>query len=364
MTELSNKNFSAQQKEGNLSSSDLVLKLLEGLNPRTKNIIIKRFGLDGQEKQTLEQIGRQYGITRERVRQIQSAVLREFKKSQKIKYLESLEEQLKSLLQKNGYAMKHQSLVKSFKEKINDPKLHENHLEFVLTLSPHFEDIPEDEINQRGWKTKNISNDIPEKVVKIFCDILQKEKKPLPEDHAVTVVLNHNQVKNLSKEAKTREAILSYFNLSKKILKNPFGEWGLAQWSEILPRGVKDKAYLVLKKAGRPLHFREITKLINEKGFSKRPANVQTVHNELIKDKRFVLVGRGIYALSEWGYRPGTVIDVVSAVLKEAKKALNREEIVKRVLKQRKVKKNTIILALQNKEKFEKVEEGMYKLIE
>ncbi|MEW6407170.1 MAG: sigma factor-like helix-turn-helix DNA-binding protein [Patescibacteria group bacterium] len=364
MAELSNKNFAVQQKEGNVFPSDLVLKLLEGLNSRTKNIIIKRFGLDGQEKQTLEQIGRQYGITRERVRQIQSAALREFKKSQKIKYLEPLEEQLKSLLQKNGHAMEYQNLVKSFKEKINDPKLHGNHLEFALTLSPHFENVSENETNRRGWKTKNVSKDIPEKVIQIFCDILQKEKKPLPEDHAVTVVLNHNQVKNLSEEAKTREAILSYFNLSKKVLKNPFGEWGLTLWSEILPRGVKDKAYLVLKKAGKPLHFREITNLINEKGFSKRPANAQTVHNELIKDKRFVLVGRGMYALVEWGYRPGTVIDVVSAVLKEAKTALGREEIVKKVLKQRKVKKNTIILALQNKEKFERVGEGMYKLAE
>lgn len=361
MTELSDKNF-AIQKEGNVSPSDSLLKLLEGLNSRTKNIIIKRFGLDGQEKQTLEQIGRQYGITRERVRQIQGAALWEFKKSKKIKYLEPLEEQLKSLLRKNGHAMEYQDLVKAFKEKINDPKLHGNHLEFALTLSPYFEDIPENEINKRGWKTKSVSKDIPEKVIQIFCDILQKEKKPLSEDHAVTVVLNHNEVKNLSEEAKTREAILSYFNLSKKVLKNPFGEWGLALWSEILPRGVKDKAYLVLKKAGKPLHFREITDLINRKGFSKKSANAQTVHNELIKDKRFVLVGRGIYALVEWGYRPGTVVDVVSAVLKEARTALNRGEIISRVLKQRKVRKNTIVLALQNKEKFERIGEGMYKI--
>jgi DNA-directed RNA polymerase delta subunit len=363
MTELSSKNPTFQNEEKK-QPSDLVMKLLEGLNPRAKNIIVKRFGLDGQEKQTLEQIGRQYGITRERVRQIQGAVLREFKKSKKVKHLEPLEEQLKNLLKENGNVMEHQDLVKAFKGKSNDKKLHANHLEFALFLSPHFEDVPEDETKKRGWMLHGTQKDTSEKVIQSFYNILQKEKKPLPEDHALTVVLNHNEVKNLSEEAKTRSAVLSYLNLSKKVLKNPYGEWGLTLWSEIQPRGVKDKAYLVLKKAKKPLHFREITNLINKTGFSKKQANAQTVHNELIKDKRFVLVGRGIYALTERGYRVGTVADIIALVLKEARAAMSRDEIVDHVLKHRLVKKNTILLALQNKEKFEKVEEGKYKLVQ
>lgn len=356
--------LSKAEKSFSASPSELVTRLLEGLNPRAKNVIIKRFGLDGQEKQTLEKIGRHYGITRERVRQIQSAVMREFKKSKKIKHLEPLEEQLEDLMHKHGRLIDHKRLFKIFKEKSGDEKLHANHLEFALTLSPRFIDISEDETKKKGWALKDTSCDIPKKIIEVFCDILEKEKKPLPEDHAITQIISHQEVKNMPEAVRNRQAVLSYLNLSKKVLKNPFGEWGHASWAEIVPKGVKDRAYLVLKKAGKPSHFREITNLINSKGFSKKLANAQTVHNELIKDKRFILVGRGIYGLVEWGYKPGTVIDVVADVLKEAQGVLHRDEIVSKVLKQRLVKKNTIILALQNKEKFERIEEGRYKLVE
>src|SRR3989338_8041463 len=107
-------------------------------------------------------------------------------------------------------------------------------------------------------------------------------------------------------------------NLSKEINKNIFGEVGLVSWPSVKPRGVRDKAYLVVKRDGKPKHFRDIAKLINSTGFSNRKANVQTVHNELIKDSRFVLVGRGTYGLTEWGYKAGTVKDVLVDLLRSA----------------------------------------------
>lgn len=349
------------QKTANFAPSDLVFKLLQGLNQRTRNVIIKRFGLDGNERQTLEEIGRSYGITRERVRQIESSTLKDFKKSKKIEHLKPLEETLEKLLHEHGKIMEHGHLVNEFKKLHSDEKLHPNHLEFALTLSPRFCDIDEDETRKKGWSVAGVSKEVHDKIIKAFSRILQKEKSPIAEDKALVVMENHEDAKEI---AKNRKAVLSYLNLSKDIIKNPYGEWGLASWSEVMPRGVKDKAYLVMKKAGRPLHFRQITDFINEKKFSDRKANYQTVHNELIKDKRFVLVGRGIYALIEWGYRAGTVSDIVAGVLKKSGKSLSRNEIVDGVLKQRLVKKNTIVLALQNKEKFERVGEGQYKLVE
>ena len=47
-------------------------KLMNSLNPRTKEVITKRYGLEEKERKTLESIGREYGITRERVRQIET----------------------------------------------------------------------------------------------------------------------------------------------------------------------------------------------------------------------------------------------------------------------------------------------------
>jgi hypothetical protein len=95
-----------------------------------------------------------------------------------------------------------------------------------------------------------------------------------------------------------------------------------------------------------------------------RKVHVATVHNELIKDTRFVLVGRGLYALAEWGYQPGVVKEIISKVLKESKKPLTKEEIVEKVLGQRFVKENTVALNLQDKNRFVKDDKGMYNVRE
>ena len=52
---------------------------LSRLNPRMRLVIARRFGLDGQAPQTLEQVGSELGITRERVRQLESRALRELR---------------------------------------------------------------------------------------------------------------------------------------------------------------------------------------------------------------------------------------------------------------------------------------------
>jgi RNA polymerase primary sigma factor len=52
---------------------------LEQLNPRMRRVLSLRFGLDGQPPQTLEEVGGQLGITRERVRQLETRALRELR---------------------------------------------------------------------------------------------------------------------------------------------------------------------------------------------------------------------------------------------------------------------------------------------
>ncbi len=156
----------------------------------------------------------------------------------------------------------------------------------------------------------------------------------------------------------------SYFEVSKKIQENKDGEIGLADWPEIKPRGVKDKAYLVFRKHGKPLHFTKVAGLIDELEYNQpnKKTYPQTVHNELIKDNRFVLVGRGTYALSEWGYVPGTIKDIIVKVLSDKNSALNKDEIVKEVLSQRMVAKNTVLMNLNNRNYFIRDNEGNYLL--
>ena len=167
-----------------------------------------------------------------------------------------------------------------------------------------------------------------------------------------------NKLREIGKPLSLKETgiFVSYLEVSKKILQNSNGLYGLKDWPEINPRGVKDKAYLVFKKLGKPLHFNEVAKLIEG-------ALSQTVHNELIKDPRFILVGRGIYALKEWGYTPGQVKDVIFKILKEDG-PLTQSEILERVLKQRLVKESTILLNLNNKKHFLRDTQGRYQIKE
>jgi hypothetical protein len=130
----------------------------------------------------------------------------------------------------------------------------------------------------------------------------------------------------------------------------------LKEWPEINPRVIKDKAFLVFKKENKPLHFSQVAQLIGTN------ALVQTVHNELIRDQRFVLVGRGIYALADWGYKPGTVKEVISGILAQSGDPLSKDEILKKVSEQRIVKANTVLLNLSNKQRFLRNSQGKYLL--
>ena len=187
-----------------------------------------------------------------------------------------------------------------------------------------------------------------------LVEALTKNQKPVSSAELASFI-QKNGISNL----KDMGVCLS---ISKELGKNVFNEVGLMSWAEIKPKGVRDKAYLVLKKENNPKHFTEIARLINSTGFSNRRANIQTVHNELIKDLRFVLVGRGLYGLSEWGYKAGTVKDVLVDVLKASTKPLAKAELVAKVLNSRVVKENTILLNLQDSKVFSKQEDGTYVL--
>jgi DNA-directed RNA polymerase delta subunit len=130
------------------------------------------------------------------------------------------------------------------------------------------------------------------------------------------------------------------------------------------PKNIRDKIYVILHEQGKHLHFNEISDAIKQSEFKRKDVTTQAIHNELIKDKRFVLIGRGIYALKEWGYEKGTVADIITEVLKKANQPMHRDEIVKQVLKSRHVKETTILLNLQGKPQFKRVAKATYALAE
>ncbi|HTE48873.1 MAG TPA: winged helix-turn-helix domain-containing protein, partial [Candidatus Paceibacterota bacterium] len=180
----------------------------------------------------------------------------------------------------------------------------------------------------------------------------------VPETEMIKKFLEH--IKDVALEYRDDEMVRRWLSMSKKMAKNPLGEWGKASSPNIRVRGVKDYAYLVMRKSGSPMHFREVADAIG-KTFNKK-IHYATCHNELIKDPRFVLVGRGMYALSEWGYKKGIAREVIADILGR-EGPLRRELIIQKVNKERYFKKNTILVNLANSKYFKKNKSGLYSVI-
>jgi RNA polymerase primary sigma factor len=73
------KSESPDGAHANHARSEDLARALERLNPRMKHVLLRRFGLDGKPPQTLEEVGNDLGITRERVRQLETRALRELR---------------------------------------------------------------------------------------------------------------------------------------------------------------------------------------------------------------------------------------------------------------------------------------------
>jgi hypothetical protein len=328
-------------------------KILSDLPSRAYEVIVNRFGLtDDTQKKTLEAIGKKYGITRERVRQIENTALALIRKSEFFKNEKDVFEELKKLVHTLGAIVGEQDLLNH----LSKDKLTQNHINLFLTLSNEFTKHKEDDHFKVRW---SIDNDVADRIHNSLKNIYEglKDEELISEGELISRFLD--EVKELSEQYKNEEVARRWLSMSKKISKNPLGEWGKSTSSSIKTRGIKDYAFLMMRKHGSPMHFREVAKAVAST-FGKK-CHTATCHNELIKDSRFVLVGRGIYALAEWGYKTGVVRDVIKELIKK-NGLMTKEEIVDQVMKERYLKKNTILVNLQNPKYFKKNKSGQYSI--
>ncbi len=340
-----------------------VAELLKNISARNKDIVSRRFGLKTGKKETLESIGSSYRITRERVRQIEESTLGQLRQAVSgntdvTQYIRLA----KDILGEKGGVAKERDLFRSFSGQEADNVINAS-LVFVLTLSNELTRLQENEDFNSFWAVNAQTAGAFKATTASLMKILEKSGRVVsPEDFSY--LAQKSSVAGFSGSGKplSNDEVSLCMGVSKNLDRNIFNEVGLASWSEIKPKGVRDKAYLVLKKASKPRHFSEIAKLINVAGFNNKKANTQTVHNELIKDDRFVLVGRGMYALSEWGYKAGTVKDVLVDILRNSEKSLPKATLMAKVRDARMVKENTILLNLQDSKTFRKNDDGTYAL--
>ena len=328
-------------REKGQSFLDLAKAVLAFESERAQEVVQKRFGLAQKEPQTLEKIGQDYNITRERIRQIISDVMKKVSGKSADSNFQKAEERIIFTIKKNHGIMEAQKLIK---ELSGGSELEANAIAFFGTVSKEIKSVEEKELIKKSWVISEDAVRKTKEIAQAVSGIFQKEKRLLND---LELVGKMSQSAGL--KAKYGDAeLLSCLGALVNVKKNAFGKWGLADWKEVSPNGTRERIYLILKEKKKPLHFTEIAKLIDEYKLGKRKAHPQTVHNELIKDERFVLVGRGIYALREWGYEEGTIKDVLEDILKKSQKPLSKDEILMEVLRKRKVKKATVMINLNN----------------
>lgn len=340
-----------------INLNDILEEIFLVLTSKEKDVVIKRFSLNSKPRQTLEKIGQHFSVTRERIRQIEKIALGKLRRTVRNTKLNVINEISNEIIKENGGVMVEFKLVAEILNRILSSQEADKYIiKLALNINSEIEKIEKSNTLYPFWKNKDISYDDVEKILQAGVRILKKSKEVI--EHQKLAALVKQEVKG--KIEYPDVMIISSLEVDRRIKKIPEG-FGLMEWRHINPRSIRDKAYIVLKKAEKPLHFVEIANKISESGFDKKVVTTQAVHNELIRYEQFVLVGRGLYALKEWGYNDGTVADVIELLLKK-KSPMSKQEIIEGVLRQRQVKKGTISLNLQKNPHFVRVGRAVYKL--
>lgn len=379
-----------------LNAIEIINNLFSELTDRERDILTRRFGLKEDIKDTLETVGQAHQLTRERIRQIEVTSVKKLRQLSKLEdYVSILNKVITQLLEEHGGIMEKDYLFEvltSFSvesDRNKDEKIHKNNLDFLISklLHDHFEELNNHAEFKDSYKLKFQELDHMEELaeellvnikeikdiykthelIDMFKDLGSYEKHrskiDVPCNIDISSVLRNDFYEEKHDVINENKPLYSLLKALKHVEQNKFGHWGVNDSREIKPKTINDKIYLVLKEKGEPMHFVEISERINEVSFDKKKANPATVHNELILDDKYVLVGRGLYSLKEWGYKKGTVADVILELLKDNEVGMTREEIIEKVLERRTVKKTTIVLALMNKDKFQKTGENKYIII-
>jgi len=357
---MNNDNTNTAVIQEGLNLTDVIEDMFLVLTTKEKEVIIKRFCLDNKPKQTLEKIGQAFSVTRERVRQIEKIALGKLRRTVETTRLSLINKLARDFLKANGGVFLENKLVAELINKIDSKQLTDAYIiKLALNINADIVKFEKTNVYLPFWKLNSVSMEDIKAVVSCGISLLNKKGDVIDEN-----TLANEVIAVFADREKYYEAsfVISSLEVDKRVKKVAEG-FGLTSWRHINPRSIRDKAYIILKKSNESLHFVEIANRISEAGFDKKIVTTQAVHNELIRYDQFVLVGRGLYALKEWGYKKGTVADVIEGLLKK-KSPLSKQEIITGVLKQRKVKKGTISLNLQKNPQFIRVGRAVYALDE
>jgi hypothetical protein len=324
-----------------LDALKIINDLFSNLMDREKDVLTRRFGLAGNKNETLDGIGRLHKLTRERVRQIESASIKKIKKLGDLEeYINHIKTVIKDLLIDHGGLLRKDFLldiltvltleIRDEKEKTEDKLInrliYRNNYDFILSkiLNDDFEYVSKSDRFNPIIKRKEEKINYFEELADDLLNKIEESRQTFSTEELVDLLkkldsYNRHQDKiqtslgidifpvykskifpDKAEIIHSNKALYSLIQAIKNLERNNYGHWGKSDWGEIKPKTVNDKIYLVLKNEGKPLHFTVIADRINQANFDNKKANAATVHNELILDDRYVLVSRGTYGLKKW----------------------------------------------------------------
>lgn len=331
------------------------------LTGKEKDVIVQRFSLDNKPRRTLESIGQHFSVTRERIRQIEKIALGKLRRTVQTTRLNTVNEIAGRFLEECGGVVLETKLISRVLNEIDSTDdVDANIIRLALNINPLVVSTEKTNVYKPFWRLKLIDLALVNTLISAGLKVLKKKADVMSDGKMVVQI---RQLLGDKLESCTDPLIVSVMEVDKRVKRIDDIGFGLMTWRHINPKSIRDKAYIVLKLEKKPLHFIDIANKISDAGFDKKVVTVQAVHNELIRYEQFVLVGRGLYALKEFGYHRGTVADVIEDLLRK-KSPLTKQEIIEGVLKQRHVKKGTISLNLQKNSQFVRVGRAVYALDE
>lgn len=345
-----------------LPTEQAVAKALETLKPREAEVVRRRYGLGDQPAATLQEIGAEVGITRERVRQIEQQGLKKFQLELANGPLAAIIRLATSLIRQHGGVLAAESFYDRFLPVNQQTPASRKTLSFLLDQVTELRFVPARGHFAPHYAISAAHEHALAQAAPALVEALAQAKRPL-DTAALLDALTKADASDGIGYLITEPFIESVLEIGADFVDAPGNLWGLADWPEINPRNIREKTLFVLRKHGTPLHFKDIAEHIKQAHFDDKRVTPQAVHNELINGDEFVLIGRGIYALRDWGYQPGTVADVIRTVLEKSDAPMDRESIVSEVLKQRHVSRNTILINLQEKDSFRRVDKHSYTVL-
>ncbi len=332
-----------------INFSELMSRLLGLLTEKEQDIIERRFPLGESPRETLDKIGKSYSITRERVRQIEAVAIKKLARISMDPSMRQIHELAYSIILEHGKIISEDVLISQMLQRIENTKaLDGNAMKLAMRVSDKLIKQEKNQFFRPFWRTKDLDLSEIRSVSKTIESTLEKKKSPM-------------SIGDLSKALPQHSSTMmeSVLQIGWGFMKTE-GGWGLKSWRFINPRSIKDKILIALKEVGKPLHFTEIIKHVLQDFDAKKNVTPQAIHNELIRHEEFVLVGRGLYGLRNWGLVSGTVCDVIKTVLQEHKGPMKRQEIIEAVLKKRDIRLGTISLNLQKYPFFKRVGRAVY----